>query len=238
MNRSRSLPARMLRAFWHVLLAWLALSIGSVWLMRWIDPFSSAFMLREQTVAAITGDRTYRLQHQWVDADEIAANMQLAVIAAEDQKFPAHWGFDLASIDQALKNQKRSGRVRGASTLTQQVAKNLYLWPGRSWLRKGFEAYFTVLIETFWPKRRILEVYLNIAEFGKGVYGVDAASRKYFRKPPARLSAGEAALLAAVLPNPKRLRVDKPSGYVRARQSWIVRQMALLGGNPYLRSLD
>lgn len=238
MNRSRSLPARMLRAFWHVLLAWLALSIGSVWLMRWIDPFSSAFMLREQTVAAITGDRTYRLQHQWVDADEIAANMQLAVIAAEDQKFPTHWGFDLASIDQALKNQKRSGRVRGASTLTQQVAKNLYLWPGRSWLRKGFEAYFTVLIETFWPKRRILEVYLNIAEFGKGVYGVDAASRKYFRKPPARLSAGEAALLAAVLPNPKRLRVNKPSGYVRARQSWIVRQMALLGGNPYLRSLD
>lgn len=238
MSRSRSLPARMLRAFWHVLLAWLALSIGSVWLMRWIDPFSSAFMLREQTVAAITGDRTYRLQHQWVDADEIAANMQLAVIAAEDQKFPTHWGFDLASIDQALKNQKRSGRVRGASTLTQQVAKNLYLWPGRSWLRKGFEAYFTVLIETFWPKRRILEVYLNIAEFGKGVYGVDAASRKYFRKPPARLSAGEAALLAAVLPNPKRLRVNKPSGYVRARQSWIVRQMALLGGNPYLRSLD
>lgn len=238
MSRSRSLTARMLRAVGYVLLAWLALSIGSVLLMRWIDPFSSAFMLREQTVAAITGDRTYRLQHHWIDADDIATNMQLAVVAAEDQKFPAHWGFDLASIDQALKKQRRGGRVRGASTLTQQVAKNLYLWPGRSWLRKGLEAYFTVLIETFWPKRRILEVYLNIAEFGKGVYGVDAASRRYFRKPPARLSVGEAALLAAVLPNPKRLRVDKPSGYVRARQSWIVRQMALLGGNPYLRSLD
>lgn len=228
----------MLRAFWYVLLAWLAFSIGSVLLMRWIDPVTSAFMLRERASAALTGDRNFRLRYRWVDERAISPQMKLAVIAAEDQKFPSHWGFDVESINKALEKHRRGGRVRGASTITQQVAKNLYLWPGRSWVRKGMEAYFTVLIESLWPKRRILEVYLNVAEFGKGVYGIDAASRQFFRKPPARLTMQEAALLAAVLPNPKRFRADKPSAYIRARQGWIVRQMYGLGGTGYLHWLE
>lgn len=228
----------MLRAFWYVLLAWLAFSIGSVLLMRWIDPVTSAFMLRERASAALAGDRNFRFRYRWVDERGIAPQMKLAVMAAEDQKFPSHWGFDVESINKALEKQRRGGRVRGASTITQQVAKNLYLWPGRSWIRKGMEAYFTVLIESLWPKRRILEVYLNVAEFGRGIYGIDAASRQFFRKPPARLTMQEAALLAAVLPNPKRFRADKPSAYIRARQGWIVRQMHGLGGTGYLHWLE
>lgn len=205
--------------------------------MRWIDPFTSAFILRARAVALIEGDRNFKFKRQWADYDAIAAPLKLAVIASEDQKFPQHWGFDLGSIHHAMEQRER-GRVRGASTLSQQVAKNLYLWPGQSWVRKGIEAYFTVLIETLWPKRRILEIYLNIAEFGVGTYGAEAAGKKFFGKSAARLNGREAALLAAVLPNPKRLRVDKPSAYVRARQSWILGQMNRLGGPNYLAGLQ
>lgn len=232
------MAARIVRALGYALLLWLVLSVGTVLLMRWVDPLTSAFMVRERVIALVTRDDDFHFEHHWVDGRTISPAMQLAVIASEDQKFPRHWGFDLESIDKALEKQKRGGRVRGASTITQQVAKNLYLWPGQSWVRKAVEAYFTVLLESLWPKQRILEVYLNIAEFGKGVFGVDAASKKYFGKPAARLNMQEAALLAAVLPNPKRLRVDKPSAYVRARQGWIVRQMWGLGGTAYLRSMD
>ena len=144
------------------------------------------------------------------------------MIAAEDQNFPAHYGFDLKSINDALADRERGRRVRGASTISQQVAKNLFLWPEQSWLRKGLEAYFTVLIETLWPKQRILEVYLNIAEFGRGVFGVGAAAEVYFHKRAARLNVYDAALLAAVLPSPKRMRVNAPSSYVRSRQQWIL----------------
>ena len=164
--------------------------------------------------------------------------MQLAVIASEDQKFPEHRGFDFASIGDALEDRDKGRRTRGASTITQQTAKNLFLWPGQSWLRKGIEAYFTVLIEWCWPKRRILEVYLNVAEFGRGVYGVEAAGRQYFRKSAAQLGPYDAALLAAVLPNPIRLKASSPSLYVRSRQRWIVDQMAGLGGSSYLAALD
>src|SRR5690606_36618174 len=139
-------------------------------------------------------------------------------------------GFDLDSISDALEDMERGRRVRGASTISQQVAKNLFLWPKQSWLRKGFEAYFTVLIELLWPKQRILEVYLNVAEFGRGIYGVGAASDAFFHKSPSRLTAPEAALLAAVLPSPKRMRVNAPSPYVRSRQAWIEDQMRALGG--------
>lgn len=162
--------------------------------------------------------------------------MQLAVIASEDQKFPSHWGFDMESINDAWEARER--RQRGASTITQQVAKNLFLWRGPSWVRKGIEAYFTILIEALWPKQRVLEVYLNIAEFGRGIYGAEAASRFFYGKSAARLTSADAALLAAVLPNPVRLKVAAPSAYVRARQTWIVAQMAKLGGVGYLRNLD
>jgi len=165
--------------------------------------------------------------------DKISPWMALAVIAAEDQKFPEHWGFDVGAIQQVLDNNSGE-RMRGASTLSQQTAKNLFLWDGRSWLRKGLEAGMTVGIETVWTKRRILTVYLNIAEFGPGIFGAEAAAQRYFHKPASRLTIAEAALLAAVLPNPIRFRADAPSGYVRQRQQWIMRQMRQLGGEGFL----
>ena len=150
------------------------------------------------------------------------------------QKFPFHHGFDVEAIQDAIADAEDGDRLRGASTISQQVAKNLFLWNGRSFVRKGLEAYFTVLIETMWPKRRILEVYLNIAEFGDGVYGAAAASERFFHKTPAQLGSRESALLAAVLPNPRRYRANPPSGYVAQRAEWIERQAAQLGGPSYL----
>jgi len=156
------------------------------------------------------------------------------VIASEDQKFAEHFGFDFESIDDSLREHARGKRLRGASTITQQVAKNLFLWKGQSFVRKGLEAYFTVLLEVLWPKQRIIEVYLNVAEFGPGVYGVGAASRQYFGISAGRLTPADAALLAAVLPNPRRLHADRPSNFVRTRQDWILWQMRGLGGTSYL----
>lgn len=155
--------------------------------------------------------------------------MASAVIASEDQNFLHHYGFDLGAIERAIDHDERSRRLRGGSTLTQQTAKNLFLWPDRTWVRKGLEAYFTVLMETCWGKRRILETYLNIVEFGDGVYGVEAASERYFHKSAARLTPEDAAVLAAVLPNPRRLRPNAPSRYLRERQQWILQQMRQLG---------
>lgn len=220
----RSLSLRLLRLLLLTALIWIALTALCVGLLRWVDPPTSAVMLRERIT---NPDR--QLQHRWTEWQRIAGPMKVAVIAAEDQTFPDHHGFDLQSINKALEERER-GRVRGASTISQQVAKNLFLWNGRSWIRKGLEAYFTVLIEILWPKQRILEVYLNIAEFGRGIYGVGAASESLFRKSASRLNSSEAALLAAVLPNPKRLRANAPSRYVRSRQSWIMGQMRGLGG--------
>ena len=162
---------------------------------------------------------------------------RVAVIAAEDQAFPLHDGFDFKQIDKALADRERGRRMRGASTITQQVAKNLFLWPGQNWFRKGLEAGLTILIELAWSKQRILEVYLNIAEFGRGTWGVEAASQRYFRKSAARLIQRQAALLAAVLPSPLRLRADAPSPYVRRRQQSILRQMAAIGGPAVLNRL-
>jgi len=195
-------------------------------------------MLIDRAGAASAGGKPYAPRHRWVDSAQISPHMKVAVIAAEDQKFPEHRGFDVESINDAMEDRERGGRVRGASTISQQVAKNLFLWPGRSWIRKGLEAYFTVLVELLWGKQRILEVYLNVAEFGRGVFGVGAASEVYFGKRAAQLTPAEAALLAAVLPNPKRLRVDAPSRYVRSRQEWIMEQMRGLGGPSLLTRIQ
>lgn len=199
-------------------------------------PFS-AVMLERQVSAWFSGDFHYVAHSDWVGMDEISPWMGLAVIAAEDQKFPNHWGFDVPAIEKALAhNERNENRIRGASTLSQQTAKNLFLWDGRSWLRKGLEVGLTVGIETVWSKKRILTVYLNIAEFGDGIFGVEAAAQRYFHKPASRLTPAEAALLAAVLPNPIRFRADAPSGYVRSRQAWILRQMRQLGGEGFMQA--
>lgn len=237
MARRRSLWARLFRGLLWGVAGWLLLTVGTVLLLRWVDPPTSAFMLRERTVAWWAGDEAFRFRHDWSDWEDISPQAKLAVIAAEDQKFANHWGFDFKSIEDALEDRRNGGSTRGASTLTQQVAKNLFLWPGQSWVRKGLEAWFTLLIESLWSKQRILEVYLNVAEFGKGIYGVGAASTAFYKKAPARLNAQDAALLAAVLPNPKRLRVNAPSRYVRGRQQWIVGQMRALGGAEFLQQL-
>ncbi len=201
-------------------------------------PFSMV-MIERQLGAWLTGDFSYVAHSDWVPMDEISPYMALAVMAAEDQKFPEHWGFDVGAIESALShNQRNQNRIRGASTLSQQTAKNLFLWDGRSWVRKGLEVGLTAGIELIWTKRRILTVYLNIAEFGEGIFGVEAAARHFFNKPASKLSASEAALLAAVLPNPLRFKVNAPSGYVISRQQWILRQMRQLGGKDFIQAND
>lgn len=199
-------------------------------LLRWVPPPVSAFMLHADASRPA-------IRYRWVPGRHISPYLPIAVVAAEDQQFPQHWGFDFRAISSALEENKRRRRPRGASTITQQVAKNLFLWSGRSYFRKGLEAYFTVIIELLWPKRRILEVYLNIAQFGPNVFGVEAASRFYFQKPASQLDKSEAALLAAVLPNPRRLKVAEPSDYVRQRVGQIEQQMDLLGGTAYLKAI-
>lgn len=208
--------------------------------LRWVDPPISAFMLQNRIKAWWNDHDDFTLRYLWVDWGRISPHAPLAVVAAEDQKFPHHWGFDHQAITEAWHERVEGIRVRGASTISQQVAKNLFLWPGKSFIRKGIEAYFTVLIEILWPKQRILEVYLNIAEFGNGVYGVGAASSAYFGKLPRRLKREECALLAAVLPNPLRLRLNQPSDYVLQRSIRILEEMNRLdriNERPYLYNL-
>ena len=228
---------RLLRWLKWLCLSWLAISIGAVLLLRWVDPITSTFMLRDRLVAWQSGDKNYHFVHQWVAWPRISIPAKVAVIAAEDQNFPDHHGFDFDSMRKAWRANQKGRKIRGGSTLSQQVAKNLFLWPGRSYVRKGLEAYFTVLIEALWPKQRILEVYLNSAEFGRGVFGVAAASQRYFGRSAATLTTQQAALLAAVLPAPKRYQVNHPSAYLRARQNWIANQMTHLGGASLLTKL-
>ena len=215
-----------------------ALAFLLLLLLRWVDPPTSAFMLRARVEAWSAGEAGYRTRYQWADLEQISPQAALAVIASEDQQFPFHAGFDFHSIREAVRHNARSRHVRGASTISQQVAKNLFLWPGGGYLRKGLEAGLTLAIEALWPKERILEMYLNLAEFGHGVYGVQAAARTYFHKDARALTRGESALLAAVLPSPSRLHVEAPSAYLLSRRAWIENQMAGLGGTSYLGTVE
>jgi monofunctional biosynthetic peptidoglycan transglycosylase len=220
------------------LVAWFITTSGAVLLLRWMRPVTSAGMLEARLDALFNKDSGYHTQFEWVDLKHISPSAAIAVIASEDQAFPYHSGFDFNAIHEAMQASERGKRLRGASTISQQVCKNLFLWPGRSLARKALEAYFTVLIEALWPKERILEMYLNIVQLGKGVYGVQAAAERYFHMPAARLSAEDAALLAAVLPNPMRLHPDRPSAYVLGRRDVILEQMRGLGGTAYLQALQ
>lgn len=212
---------RWVRVVRTALLAFIVFSFVLVLPLRWINPPVTAFMLLD------TSERD-PLLHEWVAWDDLGMATPLAVVAAEDQRFADHTGLDLKAIRKAVDEKITRGYLRGASTISQQTVKNLFLWPGRSFLRKGLEAWLTMIIETCLPKWRILEIYLNVVEFGPGIYGVSAASRYFFGKQPSALSGREAALLAAVLPNPKRLRVNSPSDYVVERQRWIESQVMRL----------
>jgi len=212
------------------------ISLVTVLLLRFIPPVASAFMVAEYCKGLFVSSGRTPIKYHWVDWHNISPHIALAAVAAEDQKFPEHCGFDFESMVETLKKSEGGGSLRGASTISQQVAKNLFLWQGRSFIRKGLEAYFTVLLEVLWPKRRILEVYLNIAEFGDGIYGVEVAAKRFFNKPPSRLTERESALLSAVLPNPIKLKVAEPSAYVTRRAQRIERQMRNLGSS-YLKDI-
>jgi len=199
--------------------------------LKWINPPITWTQLSDW----VSG---YGLKRDYVDFDEMSPNIRLAVMASEDQLFPDHNGFDIASIKKALSsNKKKNKRIRGASTISQQVAKNVFLWQGRSWFRKGLEVYFTFMIELVWSKQRILEMYLNVAEMGKGIYGVEAASQSYFKKPAKKLTRTEAAMIAACLPNPKKYTVKPQSRYIARRYPWILTQMNNLEGDEDVEKL-
>lgn len=232
---------RKRRRWWRWLLGlpflFLLASVLQVVVLRFFDPPFSTFMAIRQVEAWGAGDWRFRVAYDWRDLDEISTSLPLALVASEDQNFANHFGFDLKAIEKARKNNARGRKVRGGSTISQQTAKNLFLWSSRSWVRKGIEAWYTLLIEALWPKQRILEVYANIAEFGDGVYGAQAAARTYYRKDAKRLDPSQAARMAAVLPNPKRYSIARPGPYVQRRSNAIQRQMRYIGGADYLQKL-
>ena len=237
-TRQRSRARRWLRWLLALPLVLVLLSLLQVAALRFIDPPFTAFMAARQAQAWAGGDWGFRIAYDWRDRDQVSSHMAVAVIASEDQRFADHHGFDLEAIEKARRDNARGEKMRGASTISQQTAKNLFLWSGRSWIRKGIEAWYTLLIEALWPKQRIIEVYVNTAEFGDGVYGAQAAARTYFGKDAAQLAPAEAARLAAVLPSPKRYSAANPGPYVRRRTGAIQRQMRQIGGVRYLDRLD
>jgi len=238
---SASAPRRR-RSRWHWLwklpLLAVLLSIAQVGVLRFVDPPFSSFMAIRQVEALRAGDTGFRIAYDWRDLDRIAPSLPVAAVAAEDQNFARHRGFDLEAIERALEHNAGGKRVRGGSTISQQLAKNLFLWGGRSWVRKGAEAWYTLWIELLWPKQRILEVYVNVAEFGDGIYGAQAAARSYWGKDADALTNSESARLAAVLPSPRRYSAHRPGPYVQRRARWIERNMRNLGGDAWLDGLE
>lgn len=231
-NRKSHKKSFKKRILGYVMITFSSLFMASIMLtlpLRWLNPFTTTFIMQE----IFTDKKIISLN--WVAYENIAKTLPIAIIASEDQKFPDHLGFDFDSLYKALTENRK--QTRGASTISQQLVKNLYLWPGRSLVRKGGEAYFTILIEVFLPKRRILEIYLNVVEFAPAVYGVGTASRKLFSRSAGRISAHQAALLAAVLPNPKRMSAANPSSYVLSRVAQIKKAVRSLGGTAYLKNL-
>jgi monofunctional biosynthetic peptidoglycan transglycosylase len=236
-TRKWNLQRKIAKLLLSGIAAVLVITVTITVLLRWLDPPTTSFIIQNALSASPVKRDCKRIRHPWVNWKEISPHVAVAILAAEDQRFPDHSGFDLDSIEDALRDRLLKGRVRGASTISQQLAKNLFLWPGRSLVRKGLEAYFTTLIEATWPKRRILEVYLNVAQFGPCTFGIASASKRYFQKPADAINRKEASLLAAVLPNPRRFRVENPSNYVMKRSAWVQRQARFLGGPNYLREL-
>ncbi|MGJ8663101.1 MAG: monofunctional biosynthetic peptidoglycan transglycosylase [Marinicella sp.] len=232
--KKRGKLLRIRRWFAWLLLIWFTTTLLMVMLLRWFDPPSSAFMLQRY----YSGEyEPIQIKYEWRDYSRISPQLAMSVIASEDQKFADHFGFDVKAIQQVLKDQKSGRKMRGASTITQQLAKNLFLWSGRSWVRKGLEVYFTAAIEALIPKRRILELYLNVVEFGDGVYGAEAAAHSIYAVSAESLNATQSALLAARLPAPKTYVIHPPSDYMKKRARWIQLQISQLGGMSYLDRL-
>lgn len=223
--------------FAKLLLSLFLLSVFWVLLYKWVSPPATLHMVKRRAEAGATDKPDPSIRYEFVNLDEMSNELPLAVVASEDQLFLQHSGFDFNAIADAFKRNRKSDKIRGGSTISQQVAKNVFLWHGRSYFRKAVEAYFTFLIEVIWGKQRILEVYLNIAEMGDGVFGVEAASQRFFKKPASEVGRQQAALLAAVLPNPIRFSAQNPSGYTQRRRTRIARAMRRLGGTNYIKSI-
>ncbi|WP_413586682.1 monofunctional biosynthetic peptidoglycan transglycosylase [Bdellovibrio sp. HCB274] len=217
----KTLLPRLRNFIFKAALLFFVSSIGIVLIYRFIPVYVTPLMVI-RSAQSVFSDKFVGIHHDWVPLEEISPSIQKAVLKAEDYRFFEHSGFDFVAIEKAMKYNKTHKRIKGASTISQQTAKNVFLWPNRDWVRKGLEAYFTVLIEFTWPKERIMEVYLNVIEMGPGVYGVEAASQKFFKKSAKKLTASQASLIAAVLPNPRRFRIDRPSNYVVRRQQKIL----------------
>lgn len=219
-----------------VIIYFLIISVGSVILFKFL-PIPVTITMLDQKIGALIDGKSSEIYYDWESYSNISKEMPLAAVAAEDQLFPEHLGFDFKSMKNAFKNNSKGKKVRGASTISQQVAKNVFLWQERSYIRKAFEVYFTFLIEVIWGKKRILEVYINVAEMGPMTFGAEAASQKYFRKPASDLTRTEAARLASVLPSPRKWSAARPGPYVSRRTGQISRQMRALGGTAYLKNL-
>ncbi len=237
-NNSKQKLAKALKLLTATGLSFLYISLLAVLLLKWFNPPTSSFMLQRQISAGWNSNEDFTLKYRWADWDDISPYAKVAAITSEDQRFAEHWGLDISAIQEAIEEHQNGESLRGASTITQQVAKNLFLWSGQSFIRKGIEAYFTLVIELFWTKKRILEVYLNIAEFGNGVYGVRAASETFFDTDPANLDMIQSALLVTALPSPRRYNLADPSPYMIERRNWILQYMFYLGNTEYLKRLE
>ena len=219
---------RILRFFVKLFFWFTLITVCWVLLYKWVPvPATPLMMIR--TAQQLQHNEETQWKHQWVPLEKISKNLQLAVICSEDQKFTRHHGFDVKAIEKVIDNYSTDERLRGASTISQQTAKNVFLWPQRSWVRKGFEVYFTFLVELLWSKSRIMEVYLNSIEMGNGIYGAQAASQYWFHKDASALSKYEAAAIAAILPNPLKMKADPATSYIQKRKEWILRQMGYYG---------
>ncbi|MGP8289614.1 monofunctional biosynthetic peptidoglycan transglycosylase [Vreelandella zhanjiangensis] len=237
LNRAlRRFLRQLWRLVWRGALLFALLSVALVLLFRFVPPPGSMVMV-ERKIQSWLNSEPITIQRQWRSWDNLSSSAKLAVIAAEDQRFPVHRGFDLVELRRAWQASQDGGRLRGASTLSQQTAKNVFLWSGRSWARKGLEAWFTLLVETLWSKQRILEVYLNVAEWDRGVFGLEAASQHYFGVSASALSERQASLLAAILPSPRTRSASRPDAQVERRSQWILQQMRNLGGVGYIERL-
>jgi len=224
----RKLLGRIWTILWKTCLAFFVVSIVSVFIYRWVPvPITPLMLIRD--VEQLKNDKGVIMEHDWVPLEEISPKLQLAVVCSEDQNYLKHFGVDWGAIQKAMKENEKGKRVRGGSTITQQTAKNVFLWQGRSYLRKGLELWFTLLIEVFWSKERIMEVYLNSIEMGNGIYGAEAAAQHWFHKSAKKLSKDEAAAIAAILPNPLRYKANPANGYISGRKAWIKQQMNFWG---------
>lgn len=229
-GKKTSWPKRILRYCVYSLLGLFGFSIFMVLLYKWVPVPGTPLMLIRKVETRADGKSAPPIQHDWVSLDQISPHLQLAVVCSEDQNYLKHYGIDWGAVEKAQRENETRSRPRGASTISQQTSKNVFLWQGRNYVRKGLEVYFTYLIETLWSKERIMEVYLNSIEMGDGIYGAEAASKAYFGKSASKLTKEEAALIAAILPNPRRYSAKRPSAYILSRQQHILHQMRLWGG--------